>query len=203
MLLYGASGHSKVILSCLRAQGVKVNGLFDENPEIKNLLEYDVVGVYDPGYMPDVPLIISIGNNLIRKRVCKNIQHGFGRAFHTTAIIDKDVLVGEGSVVMHNAVLQSGTRVGKHAIINTSVTIDHDCEVGDFAHISPGATICGNTKIGEGTHIGAGASIIPNLRIGKWVTIGAGSVIICDIPDYAVVVGNPGKIIKYRNERSH
>jgi acetyltransferase EpsM len=35
-----------------------------------------------------------------------------------------------------------------------------------------------------------------NIRIGKWVMIGAGAVIIRDVPDFAVVVGNPGRIIK-------
>ena len=53
--------------------------------------------------------------------------------------------------------------------------------------------------MGEGTHIGAGATIIPNLKIGKWATIGAGAVVIKDVPDYAVVVGNPGRIIKIGN----
>jgi acetyltransferase EpsM len=52
-------------------------------------------------------------------------------------------------------------------------------------------------KVGEGTHIGIGSSVIQGITIGKWVTIGAGAVIIRDIPDFAVVVGNPGKIIKY------
>ena len=47
------------------------------------------------------------------------------------------------------------------------------------------------------TAIGIGAIIIPETSIGKWVTIGAGAVVIRDVPDYAVVVGNPGKIIKY------
>jgi acetyltransferase-like isoleucine patch superfamily enzyme len=51
--------------------------------------------------------------------------------------------------------------------------------------------------VGEGTHIGAGATVIPNIKIGKWCTIGAGSVILKDVPDYAVIYGNPGKVIKY------
>lgn len=52
-------------------------------------------------------------------------------------------------------------------------------------------------SIGEGTHVGIGAIIIQGLKIGKWATIGAGTVVLDDIPDYAVVVGNPGKVIKY------
>jgi acetyltransferase EpsM len=37
------------------------------------------------------------------------------------------------------------------------------------------------------------------VKIGKWATIGAGAVIINDVPDYAVVVGNPGKVIKFNS----
>jgi acetyltransferase-like isoleucine patch superfamily enzyme len=48
--------------------------------------------------------------------------------------------------------------------------------------------------------VGIGAVVIPKISIGKWVTIGAGAVIIRDVPDFAVVVGNPGKIIKYNSE---
>lgn len=43
-----------------------------------------------------------------------------------------------------------------------------------------------------------GASVLPNLKIGKNVMIGAGSVVVENIPDNAVVVGIPGKIIKYQ-----
>jgi acetyltransferase EpsM len=57
--------------------------------------------------------------------------------------------------------------------------------------------LAGNVFVGEGTHVGIGASIIPGVKIGKWVIIGAGTIILNDVPDYAVIVGNPGKIIRY------
>jgi acetyltransferase EpsM len=56
--------------------------------------------------------------------------------------------------------------------------------------------LCGTVKVGEGTLIGARAIVIPGKKIGKWVTIGAGSVVVKDIPDYAVAVGNPARVIK-------
>jgi acetyltransferase EpsM len=71
--------------------------------------------------------------------------------------------------------------------------------VEDFVHISPNAALAGNVKVGEGTQIGIGACVMQNIRIGKWAIIGAGAVIIRDVPDYAVVVGNPGRVIK-RNQ---
>jgi acetyltransferase EpsM len=53
--------------------------------------------------------------------------------------------------------------------------------------------------VGEGTQVGIGACVIQGVKIGKWATIGAGAVIINDVPDYAVVVGNPGKVIKFNS----
>jgi acetyltransferase EpsM len=50
--------------------------------------------------------------------------------------------------------------------------------------------------VGEGSQVGIGATVIQGIKIGKWSVIGAGAVIISDVPDYSVVVGNPGRIIK-------
>lgn len=57
----------------------------------------------------------------------------------------------------------------------------------------------GNLEIGNDVWIGQYAVILPSCkRIGDGAVIGAGSIITKDVPDYAVVAGNPGKIIKYR-----
>lgn len=71
--------------------------------------------------------------------------------------------------------------------------------LGDFVHISPNAALSENVEIGEGSHIGVGASVIQGVKIGKWCTVGAGAAIINDVPDYSVVVGVPGRIIKSVN----
>jgi acetyltransferase EpsM len=66
----------------------------------------------------------------------------------------------------------------------------------DYVHISPQVTICDSVTVKEGTHIGAGATVIPNITIGKWCLIGAGAVITQNLPDYSLVVGVPGKVIR-------
>ena len=85
-------------------------------------------------------------------------------------------------------------------IINSGAVVEHDVRLGDFVHIAPNAVLTGNVTIDEGTQVGTGASVIPGIKIGKWASIGAGAVIIEDVPDFAVLVGNPGKIIKYLDE---
>ncbi|MEI6291197.1 MAG: acetyltransferase, partial [Chloroflexota bacterium] len=188
MYLYGASGHAKVIIEILENLGVSISGIFDDNPDIKELMGYPVNGAYKQVDQLSEPLIISIGNNMIRKKIDDLYHLRYGLAFHPSAQISSRVSIGFGTVIMGHSILNAETKVGKHVIINTSASIDHDCIIGDYVHISPNATLCGGVIIGEGVHIGAAAVIIPGVRIGKWSIIGAGSVVIKDIPEYATVV---------------
>lgn len=194
MFLYGASGHAKVIIEILELNRIEIQGLFDDNLAIKELLGYPCFGSLHESVAED--LIISIGDNKLRKKVSERFQSNYGKAVHPSAQISRRAFISEGTVVMGNAVINTGTVIGKHVIINTSASIDHDCRIDDFAHISPNATLCGGVSVGEGTHIGASAVIIPGIKIGKWATIGAGTVVINDVPDNVTIVGNPGKIIK-------
>lgn len=197
MYLYGASGHAKVIIDILQSSGLTVDGLFDDNPDLKELCGIKVLGKFTPSQNLEEPLIISIGNNSIRARIAQQLPVKYGQAISKTAILSSSARVGEGTVVMQGAILQALVQVGRHVIINTGAKVDHDCVIEDFAHVSPGAVLCGNVSVGEGTWIGAGAVVIPGVKTGKWCQIGAGAVVIRDIPDNAVAVGNPSKIIKY------
>gem|GEM_PF-5036155 len=143
------------------------------------------------------PFLISVGNNLNRKKISEKYHLNYINIAHPTAVVSSKSTVGRGTVIMANAVINPDATIGKHNIINTGSVLEHDCCLDDFVHISPNASLAGNVSVGEGTHIGIGATIIQGVKIGKWVTIGAGAVVIQDVPDFAVVVGVPGKIIKY------
>lgn len=198
MYLYGASGHAKVIIDSLKASGMMVSGLFDDNPDIKTLLDYTVFGSFDTKRLGNDELIISVGLNNIRKKIVDKLPLDipYGRAIHPSAIISGYASVGKGTVVMQGAIIQASAIISKHCIINTGASVDHDCHMDDFVHISPHATLCGNVSIGEGSWIAAGAIIIPGVKIGKWCVVGAGSVVTKDIPDYSLAAGNRCKVIK-------
>ncbi len=199
MNIYGASGHAKVIIDIAKSNGIAIETIFDDNSEIKFLDEKEVVHLISEE-MKASETIIAIGNNKIRFKVLNNYTGKIADALsHNSAVLSPTSKIGVGTVVMPNVCINASSVIGEHCIINTAATVDHDCEVQDFTHISPNAAIAGNVQIGVGTHIGIGAVVIPGIKIGKWVTVGAGAVIIKDIPDFAVVVGNPGKIIKYSN----
>lgn len=198
MLLFGAGGHSKVVSSALEDMNIIVSGIFDDN-EILHVTNNNVIGSYCSDFRSDEYIIISIGDNNVRKKISKLLNHKIGICVSKYSTCDKFITIGRGSVILQGAIVQRDTIIGEHVILNTASSIDHDCVLNDFVHISPGARLGGGVEIGEGTHIGINASIVPGLKIGKWCIIGAGAVIINDIPDYAIVVGNPGRIIKNNN----
>jgi len=198
MIIYGASGHAKVIIDIIASQDYDpIDYIIDDDRSIKKLLDLKVTHDLTEE-MVDQKAVIAIGNNLTRKVVANKIQTLFCEALiHKSAVVSENTEIGNGTVIMPNAVINSSSKIGAHCIINTGSVIEHDVFIEDYVHVSPSATVTGNVEIGEGSHVGAAATIIPGIKIGKWVTIGAGAVIINDIPDFAVVVGTPGKVIKF------
>ena len=201
MIIYGASGHGKVILEILESNNDSNIRVWDD-AEKPPMWQYPVERPYAAGEALPDKMVISIGVNATRKKVAARWAPvaTFGTAIHTDAYLSRRATVGEGTVVMAGVRVNPDVRIGRHCIVNTCASIDHDCVLEDFVHISPNATLSGNVTVGEGTHIGAGASIIQGIKIGKWCTIGAGAAVIRDIPDHSTAVGCPAKIIKIKLE---
>ena len=198
MLLYGAGGHAKVVCSCLEANKILINGIFDDNPDIREFNKIKFLGVYNQAYEPNDYILLTIGDNRMREKIAQVISHRPGSVIHPTAIIDKETDITKGTVIFHGAIIQRDVTIGNHVIINTGASIDHDCHIHDFSHIAPKATLCGNVDIGYGTLVGAGSIIHPGIKIGEWCTIGIGTTVMRDVPDFSVVIGNPGRILKKR-----
>ena len=193
MFLYGAGGHAKVIMDILKAEGKLVEALIDDNEGVDELMGVKVLHNVNCGISP---LIVSIGNNRIRRSIAEKVDAVFGMAVHPSAIVSGSAKVDVGTVVMQDVIIQACVQIGSHCIINTGASIDHECVIDDFVHISPRVTLCGNVHVGEGTWIGAGTVVIPGVKIGKWTVIGAGSVVDKDIPDGVLALGNRCEIVK-------
>ncbi len=191
--LFGASGHAKVVMDIIKAQGNDVGCLYDNNPHCA-----DIHGksVYKAGDV-DVkgPMIISIGSCQVRKLISERYDIEYATAIHSQTTISDSAMIGVGTVVMPGAIINADVRIGRHCIINTKASVDHECRIGDFVHIAPGATLSGNVEVGECSWIGVGACVKQGIKIGKNCMIGAGAVVVKDIPDNSTAYGNPARII--------
>lgn len=197
--IIGAGGHAKVVIEIAELLGLSINKVYDCNPSIVKVLDYEVDHNFEKVALSN-NLFFAIGNNKARQENAKFYPQCSKSLIHPNAVISRRVTLGVGNVIMAGVVINSNCTIGNYSIINTSASIDHDCVVGDYVHISPMVALAGGVHIGEGSHIGIGAIVNQQITIGKWCTIGAGAVVINDVEDYAVVVGNPAKTIKINGE---
>lgn len=194
IVLYGASGHCKVIIDILHSRNVNLI-IVDDAPTQNLILGIGVNNAKDFLFNANTNVIISIGDNKIRKFLSTKISANFEVAVHDKAIVSKYAIIGQGTVVMGGAVINADVQIGTHCIINTGAVVEHDCVISNFVHISPNAALAGGVIIGEGSQIGIGAVIKQGINIGKWAMVGAGTVVIEDVLDYTIIVGNPGRIL--------
>ena len=195
IILQGGGGHAHVVLDCLLESGAKVAGIFDPSKD-GDLMGVPFRGAYNADVEPMAKMIITIGDNAARKRIAEVSGHAFTNAIHGSAIISRFAKIGMGSMILHRAVIQAASVIGNHVIVNTGAQVDHDCVIGNYVHLAPGVVLCGAVQIGEGAFLGAGAIVLPGKKIGAWATVGSGSVVTRDIPDHAVAMGNPARVVK-------
>lgn len=140
----------------------------------------------------------------------------------------KDVEVGEGTVIhdqvnLYKCKIGRDCKIDAYVYIEEKVVIGDNCKIRPFVFIPTGVSIEDNVFIGpgvtftndkypkasgewklmpikvkKGASIGAAAVILPGVTIGENAVVGAGAVVNKDVPDNAIVVGNPANIRDYR-----
>ena len=196
--LYGAGGHCYAVVALIELLGeYNPEIIFDDAPKQGSILGVPVKKYQDENLNAKA-LCITVGNNDVRKRMALSIEKGVFPSFiHPSVSIYPSASIGKGTVVLPNSVIDAAVTIGDFCIINNNATVSHNVHLKDYVHIAIQAAVAGGVTIGEGSFIGAGAVILPEIKIGNWAVVGAGSVVTKDVPDRAVVYGNPAKIIRH------
>ncbi len=212
-LIWGGGGHGKVVADLVNALGHKVAGWIDSNPEAvraRRTVPEDSLVIDQDEFLEQLsrndrnfPVGVSafalgFGDNAARiEAVPKLCDLKVPALIHPSAEVSPSAVIGRGTVVFPLAVVNAASDIGRAAIINSGCIVEHDCVIGDGAHISSGAVLAGAARVGYCSWIGAGATVLPGVTVGEKVKVGAGAVVLSDVPNGAVVVGNPARLVKW------
>jgi len=151
-------------------------------------------------------------NYFIHKLACvetKNI--GSGTRIWAFAHILSGAVIGRDVNICDHTFIENDVIVGNRVTIKCGVYLWDGVRLEDDVFVGPNAAFTNDrfprsrqyldkfpeTIIKQGASIGANATILPGITVGRNAMIGAGAVVTHDVPDNAVMVGNPARIIKY------
>ena len=126
------------------------------------------------------------------------------------AVIGQFTEIGDDCVIGSNAYVGWGTRMGRGCRLQHGVFLPNNAILGEKVFIGPNVTFtddkyprAGNIHykpeppmLGYHCSIGAAATILPGIKIGSHAMVGAGAVVTHDVPDFALVMGIPARIIE-------
>ena len=140
----------------------------------------------------------------------RGVQIGKGtRIWHFSHILEGSQ-VGENCSIGQNVVIGPRVKVGRGCKIQNNVSVYEGVELEDFVFCGPSSVFTNvynprcefprkneyrKTWVGQGATLGANCTIVCGVTIGRYAFVGAGSVVTEDIPDFALVVGNPARQI--------
>ena len=107
--------------------------------------------------------------------------------------IEGDVVIGDNVTIKSGVYVWDGARIEDNVFVGPNVTFKNDkfprsgSRPGKYLRIS----------LKKGASIGANATLLPGVTVGEHAMVGAGSVVTKDVPDRAIVAGNPARLIDY------
>lgn len=205
MMIADASRHAKDLLTVLEENEIDICFFDDTERGSERFFNYPVMRTLEEAktyfLTKSRSFALATGSPGSRAALTAKLQAAGGTL---TSIVSMKALIGTHNTHLHEGVnimpyvfLSNDVTIGKGSLVNVGAYVHHDCRVGAFCELAPRCNILGSVKIDDFTRVGTGATLLPGISIGKHVTIGAGAVIKRDVPNYATVVGVPGRIIGY------
>jgi sugar O-acyltransferase (sialic acid O-acetyltransferase NeuD family) len=148
-------------------------------------------------------IFAPLGDNITRVRVlseARNLGYETPCFIHPLANVHHTVQKGTAVYILPNSNIMPHTFISDFVMISQGVNIAHHVKIGPGVFFSQACTIGASIKINQNAFIGIASVIMTGVNeVGENSIIGAGAVVISDVPNNAVVVGVPARIIRYQN----
>jgi sugar O-acyltransferase (sialic acid O-acetyltransferase NeuD family) len=214
VVVWGATGQAKVLREALDPQTHVIVALFDRDRSLESPFESVPLFPGEEGFVRwlaserdpgSVMAIVAIGGDRGADRLELQMRLAsagleIGSVVHPRAFVARDAVMGAGAQILAQSAVGAQARLGQACIVNTGATVDHECVLGDGVHVGPGAHLAGCIQVGDCATIGTGAIVLPRVRIGARAVVGAGAVVLRDVPEAAVVAGNPARVLRRRRQ---
>ena len=205
LYIVGAGGFGREVYGWLCDLGESADwkfcGFLDDNMEALNGLDYPL-GVVAPvsgfAVKSSQLFVCGIGDVATKMRLCQPLLEQRARfltVVHPTAIVGKNVKLGQGVVLCPGVILTCDIKVGDMVMINCLSSAGHDVEIGDWSTISAHCDLTGYATLGRGVFMGSGARVIPGRSVGDDARVGAGSVVLSSVAAGQTVFGNPARVV--------
>lgn len=195
IIILGNGGHAKSLIDIIERENVyEVAGYVVNDQKAETMdEEYPLLGsdadleqIFQTGIKNAAIGVGFLGKSGLREKLWRNLKEiGFFLPVicDPSAVLARNVKIGEGSFIGKGSIVNADAVIGKMCIINTGAVIEHECEVGDFSHVSVGSVLCGNVKVGSSSLVGANATVIQGMSIGNNCIVGAGTTIRKNLKD--------------------
>jgi len=144
--------------------------------------------------------VVAAGNPKPRARI-RRIALDAGleltNAIHPTAFLSPDVKLGAGVVILAGSILSDNPVIDDNVWVGLAATITHDTRIGADTLIGGRSAIGARVTIGERVMVGWGSVVGLGRTIGSDAAVGSGANVVRDVPERALVVGNPAEVVKY------
>ena len=156
-------------------------------------------------YLPNSNSPLSLGSKRMRFLLSKRLFKKMGKNVNIERLAyfgyGSEIQIGDDSGIGIRCEVCGPVIIGKDVMMGPEVIIltqKHKFERTDIAMHLQGFGETRGVIIGDDVWIGTRAIILPGITIGSHSIIGAGAVVTKDVPDYAIVGGNPAKVIRFR-----
>lgn len=124
---------------------------------------------------------------------------GANCTFGRNSFVDAEVTVGDNVKVQNNASLFTGCEIEDGVFIGPHVILTNDkiprAVNPDGSLKSAADWAMGRIRVRRGAAVGAGCVVLTDVTIGEWAMVGSGAIVTADVPDHALVIGNPARIV--------